>query len=93
MSALPKTDTLPTLDFGRYRDPEEREAFFEDLRHAARTYGFFYLSGHGVAEQLQRDIVAVSKRFFALPEEDKIAVEMVNSPHFRGYTRAGRDSG
>ncbi|ONK25333.1 hypothetical protein BLX87_00120 [Bacillus sp. VT-16-64] len=34
MSALPKTDTLPTLDFGRYRDPEEREAFFEDLRHA-----------------------------------------------------------
>ncbi|MBZ3693632.1 isopenicillin N synthase family dioxygenase [Phyllobacterium calauticae] len=89
MSALPKTDTLPTLDFGRYRDPEEREAFFEDLRHAARIYGFFYLSGHGVAEQLQRDIVAVSKRFFALPKEDKIAVEMVNSPHFRGYTRAG----
>ncbi|QND51044.1 isopenicillin N synthase family oxygenase [Phyllobacterium sp. 628] len=89
MSALPKTDSLPTLDFARYRNPAEREDFFEDLRHAARTYGFFYLSGHGVSDQLQKDIVAISKRFFALPQADKVAVEMVHSPHFRGYTRAG----
>jgi isopenicillin N synthase-like dioxygenase len=24
-----------------------------------------------------------------LPERDKLAIEMINSPHFRGYTRAG----
>ncbi len=28
-----------------------------------------------------------AKRFFALPESDKLAVDMVNSPDFRGYTR------
>jgi isopenicillin N synthase-like dioxygenase len=28
-----------------------------------------------------------AKQFFALPESDKLAVEMVNSPHFRGYAR------
>ena len=30
-----------------------------------------------------------SRRFFALPEADKLAIEMVKSPQFRGYTRAG----
>jgi isopenicillin N synthase-like dioxygenase len=32
-------------------------------------------------------LLASAKRFFALPEPDKRAVDMVNSPHFRGYTR------
>jgi isopenicillin N synthase-like dioxygenase len=89
MDDLPNNLSLPTLDFSRYRDPAERESFFEDLRHAARTFGFFYLSGHGISEKLQRDIVAISKTFFVLPEEEKLAVEMIHSPHFRGYTRAG----
>ena len=30
-----------------------------------------------------------AKAFFALPEEDKRAIEMINSPHFRGWTRLG----
>ncbi len=51
--------------------------------------GFFYLVGHGVGEALQRDVLALSHRFFELPDEDKLAIEMVNSPHFRGYTRVG----
>ena len=35
------------------------------------------------------NVLALSRRFFALPERDKLAIEMVNSPHFRGYNRAG----
>lgn len=89
MTGLPANTTLPTLDFSRYRDPAQREGFFEDLRHAAREFGFFYLSGHGISNELQKRIVATSKEFFALPEKEKLAVEMVKSPHFRGYTRAG----
>ncbi|TXR50390.1 isopenicillin N synthase family oxygenase [Phyllobacterium endophyticum] len=81
--------TLPTLDFSRFHDPEKQKGFFEDLRAAARTFGFFYLSNQGVSSALQEKIVAISRRFFALPEKDKFAVEMVLSPHFRGYTRAG----
>ena len=34
-------------------------------------------------------MIAVSKRFFALPLEEKLKIEMVKSPHFRGYNRAG----
>jgi isopenicillin N synthase-like dioxygenase len=34
-------------------------------------------------------MLQVSRRFFELPLEDKLAIEMVNSPHFRGCTRVG----
>jgi len=30
-----------------------------------------------------------ARRLFALPDADKDAVAMRNSPHFRGYTRLG----
>lgn len=30
-----------------------------------------------------------ARRLFALPQATKDAVAMVNSPHFRGYTRLG----
>ena len=51
--------------------------------------GFFYLTGHGVPEALIARLLAESRRFFALPQADKDAIAMVNSPHFRGYTRLG----
>ena len=33
--------------------------------------------------------VKASRHFFALPEAEKLKVEMVQSPHFRGYNRPG----
>ncbi|MGK9169410.1 isopenicillin N synthase family oxygenase [Inquilinus limosus] len=81
--ALPLLD-LSQLDAG----PAARQAFLDRLRAAARDVGFFYLSGHGVPESLVGQVKAEARRFFALPEADKLAIEMVNSPHFRGYTRA-----
>lgn len=84
--------TLPLLDFTQYRDGgESRTRFLSELRSAARDVGFFYLRGHGVPDTLERDLVSLSHRLFALAEPDKLAVEMIHSPHFRGYTRAGRE--
>jgi len=34
-------------------------------------------------------VLALSRRFFALPERDKLDIEMIKSRHFRGYNRAG----
>lgn len=51
--------------------------------------GFIYLSGHGIPQKLVDTLLEVSRRFFALPEEQKLAIENVHSPQFRGYTRVG----
>ena len=81
---------LPTLDLRRFEaGGAERSNFVHELRSAAREVGFFYLVGHGIEDGLIRDVLKVSRRFFALPEQDKLDIQMVNSPHFRGYNRAG----
>lgn len=79
-----------TLDLRRFDgDAEERLGFLEDLRHAIQQFGSFYLTGFGVASERFDDLFRLSRRFFDLPEREKLAIEMVNSPHFRGYTRPG----
>ncbi len=58
---------------------------------AAHDVGFFYLVGHGVEALLLRDLLDCARQFFALPDRDKLAIEMVNSPHFRGYNRVASE--
>ncbi|MBL4926650.1 isopenicillin N synthase family dioxygenase [Fuscibacter oryzae] len=84
------TANLPVLDASRFHgSPTERAAFVADLRGILHDHGFFYLTGHGVPQALIDRLVAASKKFFALPPEEKLKIEMVRSPHFRGYNRAG----
>lgn len=84
--------SLPVLDLSRFGGTTaQRESFLQDVRDAAFGPGFFYVTGHGVANDLIDEVLAASRRFFALPEADKLAIEMVKSPHFRGYTYVGRE--
>jgi isopenicillin N synthase-like dioxygenase len=88
MNASPSDSAIPLLDLSRLdADEAQRAAFLAELRAAARDVGFFYLAGHGVEPALLGDLIEFSRRFFALPAADKLAIEMVNSPHFRGYNR------
>lgn len=80
--------SLPVLDLSR-SEGEYRDDFLRELRDAARDYGFFYLQGHGISQQYQHDMLLLARQFFALSHQEKNAVAMVNSPHFRGYTRLG----
>ena len=92
MSIAGSSQSLPTLDLRLFESGElERARFLRDLRAAAKSVGFFYVVGHGIEETLTHDVLDLSRRFFALPAEDKLAIEMVNSPHFRGYNRAGSE--
>lgn len=84
------TLSLPILDMSTIDESEEAAAEFRaQLLKATHEVGFFYLVGHGVEQQLIDDLLATSRRFFELPEADKLAVENVHSPQFRGYTRVG----
>lgn len=86
---------IPILDLSQYRpsDPSSQadtDSFLEQLHTAMRDVGFFYIKNHGVSEKLQQDSLELTKTFFALPVEEKLKVETVNSPHFRGYARLGK---
>ena len=81
---------LPVLDLTLWHaGGESRRRFLAELGAAARDVGFFYLTGHGIAQSQQQAILQLAAEFFALPQADKNAVQMLNSPHFRGYTRLG----
>lgn len=84
--------TLPTFDLSRLDAGEgSRAACLAELRDTAYDMGFFYVVNHGVDEQLIRQVQTLARQFFALPEQDKLAIQMVNSPHFRGYNRMGME--
>lgn len=83
---------LPILDLSLLDGTAiQRQGFLDDLRHAARDVGFFYLTGHGIDSELLQQVQAGARQFFALPDSEKAAVGMINSPHFRGYNRAASE--
>ncbi|HEU4618785.1 MAG TPA: 2-oxoglutarate and iron-dependent oxygenase domain-containing protein [Gammaproteobacteria bacterium] len=84
--------SLPELDMsGFLADPRGSRgaAFVRALLEACHGPGFCYLRGHGVPPALDRSILAVARRFFALPESERRALAIASSPHFRGYTALG----
>lgn len=84
--------SLPTLDLSLLDGTAaQRQGFLDDLRHAARDVGFFYLAGHGIDADLLKQVQSHARQFFALPDSEKTAVGMINSPHFRGYNRAASE--
>ncbi|HVV07815.1 isopenicillin N synthase family dioxygenase [Amycolatopsis sp.] len=86
------TTALPLIDISRFRDPAaDREEFLAQLRHAAHHVGFFYVVGHGVPEALTSGFFEVARRFFALPPEQRLEIENIHSPQFRGYTSTGHE--
>ncbi|WP_210507177.1 isopenicillin N synthase family oxygenase [Naasia sp. SYSU D00057] len=85
------TDTpIPVLDLSLLdQGPSAVARFHEELRRATHEVGFFTLVGHGIPDELQERLLAASRAFFALPDEDKLEIENLKSPFFRGYARVG----
>ena len=83
---------LPTLDISAFlNDPNSTAAhrFVADLTRACRDPGFCYLQGHGIDPAIESAAVKAAREFFALPKAQREALEIANSPHFRGYTILG----
>lgn len=81
---------LPIIDLSAAdRGPEARALLHAQLHSAAHDVGFFQLVGHGIGEEEIRRLDTAMRAFFALPEAERLALDNVNSPHFRGYTRTG----
>lgn len=81
---------LPVLDLSLLtQGPGAAARFRDELRRVTHDVGFFYLVGTGIPAGLESRLHATARAFFALPEAEKLAIENVGSPHFRGYTRIG----
>lgn len=84
--------TLPSIDL-RQLSPraDGRDAALAELRRVVGGFGAFYLVGHGIAPDDGDRMLELTRRFFDLPERERRSIEMVNSPHFRGYTALGKE--
>ena len=79
--------SLPVIDISGLSsaDPAARKAVGTKLREACLDKGFFYISNHGVPEDLVRDVFSEAAAFFALPVEQKDEVNKSKSKANRGY--------
>ena len=85
-------ERIPTIDLRQLAPGvAERDAALEQLRSTIATIGAFYLIGHGAAPEAADHLFTLSRQFFALPLGQRREIEMVNSPHFRGYTALGNE--
>ncbi|MBY8865933.1 MULTISPECIES: isopenicillin N synthase family dioxygenase [Streptomyces] len=86
----PSYQQLPVIDLAAAdRGPQARALLHAQLHSAAHDVGFFQLVGHGVTQAETDALLTAMHAFFKLPEADRLALDNVRSPHFRGYTRTG----
>ena len=80
---------IPVVDFAPMFEPDRagREAVGAAVRDACTRVGFFYAANHRVDPTVIERTFAAAHRFFDLPLDRKLAVDIANSPNLRGYTR------
>jgi isopenicillin N synthase-like dioxygenase len=85
--------SIPVIDFATWtRDASEehRCAVSTELVKACREVGFAYIVNHGVPQDALEHAFAISKRFYNLPQEEKMkAPHPPGWAHHRGYSWPG----
>src|SRR4051794_25404873 len=69
---------IPVIDYGPYfaGEPGALECLAEKVRHACEDVGFLYVLNHGVPQEIVDRAFAVSRRFHALPLEEKLNLSL-----------------
>jgi isopenicillin N synthase-like dioxygenase len=77
--------SMPVIDVGPYfrGEPGALETAAAELRYASEQVGFYFLTGHGISEDLISGTFDAARRFHDQPMEEKQAVK-VNSDNL-GY--------
>ncbi|KAK0278809.1 hypothetical protein LTR35_009074 [Friedmanniomyces endolithicus] len=83
--------TIPVLDLSEARSEDTKPAFLKQLRQALLTVGFLYIKGTGIEQDLYDRVCEEGIRFFGLPDEEKLKIEMKNEPSFLGYSKLGNE--
>src|ERR1044071_761816 len=72
------TQKIPVVDYGPYfaGEPGALAAVARDVAHACENVGFFYAFNHGISDELIDAAFAASRRFHALPMDEKRALSL-----------------
>ncbi len=87
-SEVPVIDISPLVS----QTSNSSDVIADQIRQALHNYGFFYIVGHGVDEQLQKQLEHLSQRFFAQDVETKLKIRMaLGGKAWRGYFPVGNE--
>ncbi|MBS1914156.1 MAG: isopenicillin N synthase family oxygenase [Bacteroidetes bacterium] len=96
-AALPIIDVAPLVDSGAagrdaVRAGADRRDVAAAIGAACREHGFFYITGHGVEEELALRMEELSREFFARDAEEKMRIGMaLGGRAWRGYFPVGAE--
>ncbi|KAI6042658.1 hypothetical protein EDC04DRAFT_908757 [Pisolithus marmoratus] len=81
-------EEIPIIDLANATsgDPALRCSLAADIRNACVTVGFFYVKNHGIPEEVISKVASAAERFFSLPIETKMKLDIHASSNFKGYT-------
>lgn len=84
-------NTIPLIDLNLAKDARTKPVFLVQLRDAFIHVGFLYLENFDLPDSIFQNLTEESYKFFELPLDKKLEVEMKNSPHFLGYSRLANE--
>lgn len=84
---------IPRLDLNDYikGNPDQRKHFSDQIGKAFNDTGFVTIANHGMTQELIDELYTEVKRFFSMPEEQKLKYEKHELAGQRGYTSKGRE--
>ena len=81
-------DEVPVLDLTPLTHGGDITSLARQLDEACKNTGFFYISNHGVAENVTNAIFGATRRYFALPKEQREA-HVMHPVYRRGFMKQG----
>ncbi len=79
-------DRIPVIDLAGLLDGTGKPDVAKAINHALRTSGFMYVKNHGIDPGFVTDVFDVTRAFFDLPLDEKMALHISNSGEaLRGY--------
>jgi isopenicillin N synthase-like dioxygenase len=81
---------IPILDMFLAKDESTKPAFLQELRDVLLNVGFLYIKNTGIDQELFDKVCGEGIRFFDLPEDEKLRIEMKNAQSFLGYSKVQR---
>jgi isopenicillin N synthase-like dioxygenase len=78
---------VPILDMSLAKDDATKPAFLQQLLDTLLNVGFLYIKNTGIDQSLFDKVCEEGIRFFDLPEDEKLQIEMKNAKSFLGYSK------